>query len=268
MDLGAATNPVGELQLMGTVVNSNGTGESLSSGFLSLGAPLGDGIIQALANQEVAAFDTLGAPFWFDVNKFTIPFSGTTIASGLNHFLNPVQASPIPDGWQFALRKNAPAWETGHLSLTDGATRFTVKESHGLTATLFQDPGDLHGLSLSWTPTGFDALTLEAGYLNEEGSLLGSQGAGAFGSLSGDTLFFGAGYNATAGDWQLGARGELGHVAPSVGQGLFIDNVSSLTTSVFHLQASRPFTNGVTLSFSLGHSLYGWKTAMPIFLYR
>jgi len=29
MDLGAATNPVGELQLMGTVVNSNGTGESL-----------------------------------------------------------------------------------------------------------------------------------------------------------------------------------------------------------------------------------------------
>lgn len=191
----------------------------------------------------MAAFDTLGAPFWLDVNQFTIPFSGTTTASGLNRFLNPVQASPIPDGWQFALRKNAPAWETGHLSLTDGAT------------TLFQDPGDLHGLSLSWTPTGFDALTLEAGYLNEEGSLLGSQGAGAFGSLSGDTLFFGAGYNATAGDWQLGARGELGHVAPSVGQGLFIDDVSSLTTSAFHLQASRPFTNGVTLSFSLGQPL-------------
>ena len=255
MDLGAATNPWGAPQFMDTIETENGNGESITSSFMALGAPLGDSVTQALGSQEVAAFDSLGAPFWFDASQFTVPFSGTTIATGLHRFLNPVQARPMPDSWQFDLRKNASAVEIGHLSLTDGATRFMVKEPRGLGATLLQDPGDLYGLTLAWTPPRFDSLTMEAGYLNERESLLGSRAEGAFGSLSGETLFFGAGYNATAGDWQLGARGELGQVNPSVGQSLFIDGVSSLSTSAFRLQAARPFANGVTLSFSLGQPL-------------
>ena len=113
----------------------------------------------------------------------------------------------------------------------------------------------MEGLALAWTPMAFSALTMEAGYLNEQNSLLGSEAKGAFGSLAGETLFLGAGLNATAGSWQWAAWGELGQVTPSVGQSQWIDGVSPLSTSAFRLQASHPFVEGSTLSFSLSQLL-------------
>lgn len=113
----------------------------------------------------------------------------------------------------------------------------------------------MQGLTLAWTPKTSSAFTLEAGYLNEQQSLLGSQAKGAFGHLSGETLFLGAGLNTTAGSWQLAAQGEIGRVNPAVGQSQFIDAVSPLSTSAFRLQSTRPFANGSTLSFSLSQPL-------------
>ena len=221
----------------------------------TLGAPLGDGLSNALASQEIAAFDALGAPFWFEASHFTIPSSGTSIATRLQRFLNPIQLRSLPDGWQFNLQESTSATETGHLALTDGASRFSMDGPQGLAATVFQKPGDVEGLTLAWTPMAFSALTLEAGYLNEQQSLLGSQAKGAFGSLSGETLFLGAGVNTIAGRWQLAAQGEIGQVNPSLGHSQLIYAVSSLSTSAFRLQATRPFANGSTLSFSLSQPL-------------
>ena len=255
MDLGTATNPWGTLGFMGTDQSTSGTGAPITAASLAAGPALGDSLAEALISQEVAAFDALGAPFWFQASDFTVPAPGTTVASRLQHFLQPVGLRPLPTAWQFNVQDTAPALETGHLSLTDGASRFTMEGPQGIGAMVFQEPGELEGLSLGWTPTGFSALTLAAGYLKEWDSLLGSEASGAFGHLSGETFFLGAGLNTTAWGWQLGAEGEFGQVQGGLGQSQLIDAVSPLSTSAFHLRASRPFPNGSALSFSLRQPL-------------
>ena len=257
MDLGAATNPWGIPAFMGTLPGS-GPGANSAPAFstsMVLGAPLGDSLPQALASQDIAAFDSLGAPFWFAASQFTVPSSGTSVATRLQRFLNPIQSHSLPHSWQFNIQQNALAIETGHLALTDGASRFTMDGPQGVAVTLFQEPGDLEGLTLAWTPTAFGTFTVEAGYLNEQQSLLGSQATGAFGRLSAETFFLGAGLHTTAGSWQLAAQGELGQANPSLGTSLLIDAASPLSTSAFRLQAARPFANGSILSFSLSQPL-------------
>lgn len=89
----------------------------------------------------------------------------------------------------------------------------------------------------------------------QQEALLGSQGNGAFGQLSGETIFISAGLNTNVKNWHLVAQGEMGQVKPSVDQSQFIASVSSLSTSAFRLQAQRPFVNGSALSFSLSQPL-------------
>jgi len=255
MDLGAATNPWGQPAFMGSQQSiTQATTTPLTSSFLKLGAPLGDGLTRSLQSEEIAAFDSLGAPFWFQASQFTIPASSSSVANRLQQFLNPLALHTIPETWQFSLQEQATSHETGHLALTDGASRFTMASPQGITATVFREPQKLEGLSFSYTP--FTGFSLQAGYLNEHKSLLGSYGDGAFGAFSGETLFLGAGLNTTAGGWQLGAHGEIGWANPSVTSSQFIDNISSLSTSAFRLQASRSlFDNGSTLQFSLSQPL-------------
>ncbi|MCY4332555.1 MAG: S8 family serine peptidase [Cyanobacteria bacterium MAG CAR1_bin_15] len=250
MDLGAATNPWGIPAFMGTAGAT-----PISSTSLTLGAPFGDGLANALASREVVAFDSLGAPFWFEAASFTGLSEGASLATRLNDFLHPAQLRSIPETWQFNLKENATATEIGHLALANGASRLAIAGPQGVSAMLFQDPQELEGLTLAWTPRTFDAFTVEAGYLNEHQSLLGSHGEGAGGRFSGETLFLGAGLNVMAGNWQLAAQGEVGHVTPAVAHSQFIKEISSLSTSSFRLAASRPFANGSALHFSLSQPL-------------
>ena len=251
MDLGAATNPWGTPAFMG----ASGAALPISSTSLTLGVPFGDGLANALASREVVAFDSLGAPFWFEAASFTGLSEGASLATRLNDFLRPAQLRSIPETWQFNLKENATATEIGHLALANGASRLTIAGPQGVSAMLFQDPRELEGLTLACTPRTFDAFTVEAGYLNEHQSLLGSHGEGAGGRFSGETLFLGAGLNVTAGNWQLAAQGEVGHVTPAVAHSQFIKEISSLSTSSFRLAASRPFANGSALHFSLSQPL-------------
>ena len=258
MDLDAATNPwtipafVGTGQAAGHM--ADGLADVNTSGML-LGQALGDSLPQALASQEIAAFDSLGAPFWYPASHFTVPTAGTSLATNLQRFLHPAQQPTLPQTWQFSFQKHATALEGGHLALTHGASRLSMRGPQGWGATLFQETGALEGLILTWNPQTFDDLTVEAGYLKEKKSLLGTQASGAFGQLSADTLFLSAAINTTAGRWQLAAQGELGHVIPSLGHSLLIDRVSPLTTSAFGLEATRPFDNGASFSFSLRQPL-------------
>ena len=262
MDLGAATNPWGVLS-MGTRSSSVGSSSvSLDSTSLSLGAPLGDGLPQSLAQQEVAAFDSLGAPFWFPAASFTVPSRGASIATRLNHFLTPYQPRPLPQSWTLDFKPDVFASEGGHLALTHGASRLFMATPNGFAATILHHPQDsknqspLTGLTLSWTPTPFPDFTIQAGALDEQSSLLGSKASGAFGQLSGQTLFLAAGLDTTMpGGWQLAAKGELGVVNPSVGSSQLIDHISPLTTSAFRLQASRPFLSGGAFRLSLAQPL-------------
>ncbi|MXX09793.1 MAG: S8 family serine peptidase, partial [Synechococcus sp. SB0667_bin_8] len=254
MDLGAAANPWGTLAFMGTL-DATGALTPISSTSLTLGAPFGDGLANALASREVVAFDSLEHPFWLDADRFMGLSEGASLATRLNDFLHPYPVHSIPETWQFNFQENGTATEIGHLALANGASRLTMAGPQGLSASLFQHPQELEGLTLAWTPRTFDAFTVEAGYLNEQQSLLGSHGDGAGGHFSGDTLFLSAGLNVMVGNWQVAAQGELGQVNPAVGQSRFIDTISSLSTSAFRLAASRPFANGSTLRFSLSQPL-------------
>ena len=69
MDLGAATSPVGATGIAqaGTV---EGESVPLAATGVTAGGALGDGLARSFAGQEIAAFDSLGAPFWFDLGDF------------------------------------------------------------------------------------------------------------------------------------------------------------------------------------------------------
>ena len=86
LDLDAATTPVGmsSLALSNTV---NGPGSPLVQTRLTLGNALGNGLTQALAGQEVAAFDSLGAPFWYKLGGFARAAPGPSGMARLNAFM-------------------------------------------------------------------------------------------------------------------------------------------------------------------------------------
>ena len=272
MDLGAATNPWGITAFMGSgqavgaqsrgdSVGGQGGGVELSSTSLSLGSAMGDGLSEALARQEIAAFDSLGAPFWFSAGSFTLPAEGPSLAARFQQFLAPAPEHTIPESWQVDFQNAAPALEAGHLALTHGADRLSFHGPQGLSATLFQRPADydqapLAGLAVSWNPQSLPALSLAAGYLHEPEELLGSQGSGAFGELSGHTLFLSAELDTTTHQgWQLSAQGELGMVNPAVARSQFISDISTLTSSAFRLQARKPLENGAAFRLALSQPL-------------
>ena len=272
MDLGAATNPWGIPAFMGTgqVVGGQSRGDSvgqqsggveLSSTSLSLGSAMGDGLSEALARQEIAAFDSLGAPFWFSAGSFTLPGEGPSLAARFQQFLAPSVEHTIPETWQVDFQSGAPALEAGHLALTHGADRLWFHGPQGLSATLFQRPADydqspLAGLAVSWNPQALPALSLAAGYLHEQEELLGSQGSGAFGELSGHTLFLSTELDTTTPQgWELSAQGEVGMVTPAVARSQFINDISTLTSSAFRLQARKPLENGAAFRLALSQPL-------------
>ena len=255
LDLGAATNPWGTTGFMGIGQSTPGQGASITASSLAAGPALGDALSQALGSQDVAAFDSLGAPFWFDAGAFTVEIPGTTVAARLQEFLHPVNRQPIPRTWHFHLQGAAPALETGHLALANAASRLTMAGPQGISASFLQAPQHPQGLALSWNPELLPMVSISAGYIHEPESLLGSRANGAFGQLSADTVFLGAGLNTTTGRWTVAVVGEMGAVKPSLASSRLMDHVSSLTTSAFRLQAGRTFDNGNTLRFSLSQPL-------------
>ena len=271
MDLGAATRPWGIPAFMGSQEVTPGDGAPVTASVMTAGPAMGDSLDQALNDEEIAAFDSLGAPFWYAAGDFAVPAEGATLATRLHRFLEPPRQRSSPATWTLDLQADVPATATGHLGLTSGASRLSLDGPRGFAATAFlpsqADDAPLAGLALSWSPAPLPAVTIGAGYLDEQRSLLGSQGRGAFGALSGDTLFLSARLKAaTPQGWQLAAEGELGVVKPSVATSPFISGISSLSTSAFTLTASRPWPNGSTLRFALAQPLRVESGAMTLSL--
>ena len=93
LDLDAATTPVGISSLaLGNTVG--GPGSPVAQTRLTLGNALGNGLTTALAGQEVAAFDSLDAPFWYKLGGFARAAPGPSGMARLNAFM----AWPEADG--------------------------------------------------------------------------------------------------------------------------------------------------------------------------
>ena len=280
MDLGAATSPVGVLDvpiLFGTTTAAHA---SLNSTGLRLGAAFGDGLAEALDGGEFMALDDFGAPFWYGLGNFAATTDGPSMAARLRSFLGPRTSAGWPSGAVGTGSRPGPgtlgmsagvlrmptAAGNGHLALAEGAVMVSAFERGGLSATAFTT-GPLRphlpatGVALGWRPERLP-VGFTAGWIDERETMLGSLGQGAFGGLSAGTAFVGFDSNLDFGSWRIGAGGEFGVVNPVV-QGGMIREISPLATSTFAVHASRAFARRGALHFSLSQPLRvenGWAS--------
>jgi len=276
MDLGAATSPVGVLEVPLATGTAAVGHAALGSTGLRLGAAFGDGLVEAFDGDEVMALDGYGAPFWYELGSFAGTADGPSMSARLRTFLGPgstgLTAGGSSGGMPAALGVTAgvlrmpTAAGNGHLALAEGAVQVNAFEEDGFSATAFTT-GPLRplmpasGAALAWRPGGLP-VGLRAGWISERETMLGSLGQGAFGGLSAGTAFLGFEGGVAFGGWTLGANGEFGVVNPAA-QGGMIQEISALATSTLAVHASRVFERAGSLSFSLSQPLRvenGWAS--------
>ena len=271
MDLGAATSPVGVLEVT-LSTRTSGPGAALQTTGMRLGAAFGDGLQRSFAGREIVAFDRLGAPFWFNLGRFATATAGPLTTTRLSDFMAPdslaagagFAGGAFPMGYsaafgQWRLGFSArPAERASHLALADRTLNLTFAPQNGLSVAAFTTEGvfgqtPTSGATFSWRPTG-SPLGLRAGWLGERKTLLGGAAQGAFGNLAAGTAFVGIEAETVLGGWRLGANAESGTVSPAARGGV-IDAISSLRTSTFTLHASRPLANAGIVRVSISQPL-------------
>ncbi len=290
MDLGAATLPVGETGInLGLTVGSPGVNVRMTS--LRLGGALGDGLGRSLAGQEIVAFDSLGAPFWFKLAGFTGTTRGPSSLIRLRELTaqNPITRridrrlttfTPARAGGsveqdlgygmlRFGYRERPAGPEGGHFMLADNATTLTFTGVNGMsfstfTASGFAGRAPTSGVALAWRP--FDVpVGFRAGWLAEQATLLGTMATGAFGQFSADAAVTGLETSFEIGRWHLAADAEIGKAHPQVRGGI-ITRMSSLTTSAFAFNATRRLANGGLIRIVLSQPLRveGGRAALSV----
>ena len=244
MDLGAATSPVGVLEVPLATGLATRAHASLGSTGLRLGAAFGDGLAAAFDGDEVMALDDYGAPFWYELGDFAATTDGPSMSARLRTFLGP----------------GTGGLEAGnsHLALAEGAVQVGAYDRGGLSAAAFttgpwRPAMPATGAALAWRP-GALPVGFSAGWISERETMLGSLGTGAFGGLSAGTAFFGFDGGVEFGGWRLAAAGEFGMVNPAATGGL-IREITPLATSTFAMHASRRFARAGSLSFSVSQPL-------------
>ena len=278
MDLGAATSPVGEpVVAMGNHVGSSGALVHGTS--LQVGPAFGDALVPSLANREIAAFDTLGAPFWYDLGSLVSAAAGPSLLDRLRDFQRTSASEPVgtaansirlpilqsPDAAEGALptlylaKAGAPAAaKASHFALAERSVVATLPVTANLSATALTTQGlagqePASGAALTWrAPEAL--LGLRAGWLGERNTLLGSASEGAFGELVANAAFAGIELDADLGPWRLGGTAEIGSVNAKTRDGL-LGGFSPLITSAVALHATRATEDGGAFRVSLSQPL-------------
>ena len=276
MDLGAATAPVGDPTVVAGL-SVDGPGALVSDTGLSLGGAFGDGLAAAFAGREIAAFDSLGAPFWYDFGGFSRAEAGPSLSERLAEFRRisaalpsapPAEALRIPlteapgGGAAPALHLTrsgaSAAARAGHFALAGDGLIASVPVASGLTASALTGEGadgetPANGAALAWRPPG-SALGLRAGWLGERRSLLGTVSRGAFGRVRGSAAFAGVESGMALGGWHVGGAAEIGTIRARTRGGV-LERMSPLVTSAFSLRATRPVAGGGAFGVSLSQPL-------------
>ena len=280
MDIGAATQPVGmTLFTLGRTVQDGGSPMQVSH--VGLGGALGDGLAHEFAGHEIAAFDELGAPFWFDLGDFASLPSSPAVEERLRGFMAPAPGEHPLGTWPHALTPRPDASSPNHrhgnsnrlqlgflstpsgaepglLGLADRAMTLSLRGSDALTVTAFSSLGvdglePVLGGALAWRPNG-SRLGLRTGFLSEREAMLGTSAQGAFGRLTANAAFAGLERQAQLRSWRVAAATELGVVRARPEAGLFT-GLSPLTTSAFALGATRPLGADTSFRLSLSQPL-------------
>ena len=278
LDLGAATSPVDEPAVaLGDRVD--GPSAALHRTSLQAGPAFGDAFAASLAHRELAAFDRLGAPFWYDAGRLTAAAAEPSLSARLRDFQRTPAEGPrgsAATGFHVPILRStrelagalpavylaksgsSAAARASHFALADRGLVATVPVAAGLTATATSSEGidgqePATGAALAWrapdAPFG-----LRAGWMGERRSLLGSVSEGAFGDLRSNAVFAGIDADAGLGRWRIGGTAEIGAVNAQVRDGL-LEDVSPVATSAFALHATRPTRDGGAFRVSLSQPL-------------
>ncbi len=272
MDLGAAVSPVDNVQVMlnSQVAENGNDGYSIQSTQLRLGMAFGNSLSRSLAGREIAAFDALGAPFWFDLSGLAGTALQPSALGRLFRLMTPGKDADRQAGrgtrltrapyalaahrgdWRFGLYESPANAQSSLLNLAGNAATVTYTAQTGLEATAFAtvsqatvfNPAGLPrqqmsnmGALLAWRPADMP-VGVRLGWLKEGNSLLGATATGAFGRLSANNVVTGFEAAVEVGGWRLGFDTEIGLVVPNAGGGL-IDGMSWLSTSAMSLRANR-----------------------------
>ena len=261
MDLGAAVRPVGAATVA-TGRRVAAGGHDVRTTALTPGGALGDGLSRSLAGREIAAFDALGAPFWFDLSALAGEAGAPPLAARLRALMRSdrsedgAAASAVGrSGWRFGLRESPVRTASSLLHLAGDAATLALATAGGFEATAFTSAGlagektpEL-GALLAWRPPE-RRFGLRLGWLEERESMLGSVAAGAFGRLSSASLVAGVEGGAAFEGWRLAADIEFGWAMPRAGGGI-VTGLSQAATSAAALRATRSLTARDTLTLSL-----------------
>ena len=278
LDLGAATSPVSTpMVALGDRVD--GPSAALHRTSLQAGPAFGDAFAASLEHRELAAFDSLGAPFWYDAGNFTAAAAEPSLFERLRDFQRTSAAGPhgsaataihVPllgstresagalPALSLAKSGASAAARASHFALADRSLVATVPVAANLTATAITTEGiagqePATGAALAWRAP--DALLgLRAGWMGERRSLLGSVSEGAFGDLLSNAVFAGIEADADVGRWRIGGTAEIGAVNAQVRDGLF-EEITPVATSAFALHATRPTGDGGAFRVSLSQPL-------------
>ncbi len=272
MDLGAAVWPVGETTIT-TGFRVGDAGHSVRVTRVLLSGALGDGLSRSLAGREIAAFDALGAPFWYDLSDLVRVASGLSTMARLRDLMAPgPDAGASAPGrtrlafgrsgiavdrgrWRLGFHESPANAESSLLNLAENAATLTFRAQNGLEATAFTTAGMLQqqtpetGAVLAWRPPG-GWFGVRLGWISEQEAMLGSAADGAFGRLSADSFVAGLEAGAGFARWRLAADAEIGLVAPGAGAGV-VAELSGLTTSAVSLRADRRLTADDKITVSL-----------------
>ena len=287
MDLDAATRPVGTTIIALGSALAGDRAPALAS-LLRGGGAAGDALSSAFRGREMAVFDSLGAPFWLDMDGFARAAARPAIGERLARFTAGGTATGVSGGATVAggvvdlnlasarlrVGVNRPGgdgdWPDGHASLVpvrEGGVSLTLGRG-ALRASAFAaaPPRRSHwwaqdtaprptaaGAELAWAPPD-SAFALRLGSVREFESALGATGTGAFGRLESGLVFAGVGARGAVEGWSVAAGAELGVAAPQASRGL-VSDVSSLATSAFSVSAERPVRDGGRLRLSLSQPL-------------
>ena len=281
LDLGAATSPVGILDVPITTGAATMASASLGSTSLRLGAAFGDGMATAFDGDEIMALDDFGSPFWYELDSFTATTDGPSMAARLRTFMGPGSGPAVLGGGSGRTALGGGSGRTvlgvsgsvvrmptaagnGHLALAEGAAAAVATEGNGFSAMAFTT-GPLRpampaaGAAVGWRP-GSLPVGFRAGWISERETMLGSLGQGAFGNLSAGTAFVGLDGSVGLGRWRFEAGGEFGMASP-VAHGGMIREISALLTSTFAVHATRGLGRAGSLGLSLSQPLRverGW----------
>ena len=278
LDLGAATSPVGAAVVaMGNRVES--AGATLHSTSLQLGLAFGDAFVPVLEGQEIAAFDTLGAPFWYGVDTMVNvaaqpalhdrfrDFQQVSLSEPLGSHASAIRLPILESAHErhgarpalYLVRSGAPSVaNANHFALAGHSVVASLPVAANLNATVLTTEGlarqePASGAALTWrepeAPIG-----LRAGWMGERQILLGSESDGAFGDLEAHAAFAGIEVDTELGAWRVGGTAEIGTVTAQAQGGVF-QQISPLATSAFALHATRQNADGSTFRVSLSQPL-------------